>query len=426
MRIIDSGLLIVSVTVLTIVSAPIPAAADDREIQVNSYTTLSTFFPVVESLDNGGFVVVWRGRHGAGTDQAIVGRRLDAQSLPVGDEFRVDIATSGLSLSSEPEIEKLSDGRLLIAWNRFSDPIFRFMSSDGSPVGGEFKVADQSVLAQVAIAPAPAGGFLVAWDCFDSCGEDWDTLVQRFDSAGQPFAEPAFVHVATSGVQLSPQAISLGSNGFLVVWRDAQASADHLRMRRLDANGEFVGGETNLDVPIDSFVDFAVAGEGGRFVAALSEFGEEERDTISLFRFDTLGNRIGQEFVVSAGEPYQLLVERVNMNASGHIDVLGRKVTLAGPNNLNRDVALFQFDFDTGLQAANFQVNSLRADDQYLADSARTDDTFLVVWASEGSLGDDDMGYSIQARSSFDAMFIDGFESGRLEQWHQVASPVEP
>ena len=419
MRIITCALLITALV-------SVHAAADDREVQVNAYTTDATFLPVVEALDDGGFVVVWRGDDPIGSDLTIMSRRLDSQALPVGDEFRVDIATSGFSISTDPEIQKLSDGRFVVSWRRFSDPTFRFMSSDGMPIGGEVEVADLLVSDQTALAPAPDGGFLLAWDCLDFCaGDGWDTFAQRFDSTGQALTAPAFVNVVTSEAQQSPEAISLGNDGFLVVWRDAEGISDSLKMRRLDVDGEFVGGETELDVPIDDFVGFAVAGEGDRLVAAFSEFSEPERETMSVFRFDTFGNRIGQEFVVSAGFPYQLVVERVNINASGLIDLVGRKVALAGSNNLNRDVVAFQFDFDTGLQASNFQVNSLRVDNQYRADSVRTDSAFLIVWSSEGSFGDDTDRESIQARSSFEGLFFDDFESGRLEQWHESLGEPE-
>ncbi|MEO1368589.1 MAG: hypothetical protein AAFX50_15555, partial [Acidobacteriota bacterium] len=364
----------------------------------------------------GGFIVLW-----SRAGQPITARHLDAAGQPTGAEFAIDLTASGTR--NAPAVERLSDGRLVALWVEFG-PKFRFLSAEGFPVGGQFETADLGVTDRPTVAAAPDGGFLVAWNCYH-CADEPSVFSQRFDAEGSARTGPIQLHGLAPGSRFSPSAISRDHNGFLVVWLTLRGDRHTLNLRRLDVDGEPLGGEIELDAPINAWSRFAAAGDGDRFVTAVSSFFGEE-GLISLYRFDAFGNRIGDPFDVTVDPPYGLSVDRINMDASGTIDLLGRRITDPDPTDFDRDVVALRFDFDDGLQSANFQVNSLHRDDQYFADAVRTPDQFLVVWTSEGSFGDDDERYSIQVRSSFGTLFGDGFESGGTRPWNRVVTGQTP
>ncbi|MEO1084615.1 MAG: hypothetical protein AAFY88_10255 [Acidobacteriota bacterium] len=407
----------VAFTMALFAALPMSATADDREVQVNLDTAGSTFNPVIEALDGGGFVVAW-----SRAGQPITGRLLDALGQPAGAEFAIGLSTSGVRRA--PSLEKLSDGRLVAVWAE-GTPTFRFLSAEGLPVGGQFGADDVGTTDLPTVASAPDGGFLVAWDCLECAGDGWSVYSQRFDAAGHSVAGPIQLDGLAPGSRFGPSAISRDNSGFLVVWNTIRGTEGALSLRRLDVDGQPLGAEIELDAAVDLGIRFAAAGAGDRFVTAVSSFSGDER-LITLYRFDAFGNRIGAPFTASVDPPYGLSVERVSMDAAGQIDLLGRRITDPDPTNFDRDVVALRFDFDEGLKAANFQVNSRHRDDQYFADAVRTPDRFLVVWSSRGSFGDDDEGYSVQVRSSFGTLFADGFESGDGGQWNFLVGGRTP
>jgi len=84
------------------------------EIPVNSYTKSHQSSPVVESVADGGFVVVWTsaGQDGSGT--GIYAQRFDESGSPVDEEFRVNRTTKGVQ--RQPAIVSTQDGTLVVTW----------------------------------------------------------------------------------------------------------------------------------------------------------------------------------------------------------------------------------------------------------------------------------------------------------------------
>ncbi len=161
------------------------------EFQVNSFTPGTQYNPAVAALADGGFVVVWSSATSpAGdTDFAILGQRFDASGAPLGDELQVN--TSLIYVQSMPAVAGGDDGSFLVAWrsgdfasggvdgDRYGIAARAFAGS-GTPLGDELVVNTYTSGLQEspAVAAAPDGRYLVAWQSNGSWGNDTTLSIQ--------------------------------------------------------------------------------------------------------------------------------------------------------------------------------------------------------------------------------------------------------
>ena len=158
-------------------------------------TTTSTESSVI-GLADGGFAVVWTDWSGTGGDtseSAIRMQRYDSDGNAVGGEILVNTTTEGEQ--EVPVISSLANGNFVVVWRDFSqsdDDASGFavraqvFDSAGIKVGGEFLVNtttfDEQDLPDV--AGLSGGGFVVAWDDLSTTGgdtDDWAVRAQIFD-----------------------------------------------------------------------------------------------------------------------------------------------------------------------------------------------------------------------------------------------------
>jgi len=168
------------------------------EIQINQSIKWSQFNPVVTSIKDGQFVIVWvgeveqgkqyamagtgqYGRAGIGEEMhqvsvsfmrsQIMGRALDGRGNLLGNEFRID---GGKALCTNPDVVATADGGFAVAWEELNesglglgqDIYTRKFTNQGQPLGARslhnrYGGGDQ---ANPALA-GTADGVLVAWDC---------------------------------------------------------------------------------------------------------------------------------------------------------------------------------------------------------------------------------------------------------------------
>ncbi|MCO6187036.1 tandem-95 repeat protein, partial [Rhizobium sp. L1K21] len=86
------------------------------EFLVNSETDGDQSFPSITALSNGGFIITWQSRDGVDdtSGYGIKAQIYDASGNAVGDEFLVNIETSGDQ--TNPTVTALSDGGFAITW----------------------------------------------------------------------------------------------------------------------------------------------------------------------------------------------------------------------------------------------------------------------------------------------------------------------
>ncbi len=230
------------------------------EIQINQSIKWSQFNPVITSLIDGRFVIVWvgeveqgkqnamagTGRYGRGETgeemhqvsvsfmrSRIMGRAMDERGNLLGNEFRMD---GGQALCTKPVVVSTADGGFAAAWEERNesglglgqDIYTRNFTNQGQPLGvrnlhNRYGGGDQ---VNPALA-ATADGVLVAWDC-GSYTKSGTEIHGRMLNGGAEFRVNSRVlnkqnMVATAG----------NGNGMLMVaWVDVISAASVLLKAR--------------------------------------------------------------------------------------------------------------------------------------------------------------------------------------------------
>ena len=148
-------------------------------------------------------------------------------------------------------------------------------------------------------------GFLVAWQSKGQDGSDWGIYARRYDEANNPIASEFRVNTTTTHAQKNPVLTPLINGGFLVLWEsDKQDGSGYgIFAQRYDTLGNRVGQEfkvntyTNLD---QTNVAAETLNDGSVVVAWQSQGQDGSGYGIYGQMFDIFGNRIGNEFKVNS------------------------------------------------------------------------------------------------------------------------------
>jgi hypothetical protein len=152
------------------------------EFQVNEQTGGSTGHPNV-AMTPSGFVVTWQ--HLVSGDANVKARLFDSAGAPVTGEFRVNAITTGYQWFADAGMD--ANGNFVVVWqdqaghDGSQDGVFaRRYDASGSPLGGEFRVnsATTGLQRKPAIAMQPNGDFVVSWTDYGSTSGD--VVIQRF------------------------------------------------------------------------------------------------------------------------------------------------------------------------------------------------------------------------------------------------------
>ena len=302
---------------------PVPTGP---EFQVNTYTTGSQREPEVASFGTGGFVVIWQGAGGAGTDTSfasIEGQLFDAAGVPVGGEFQVNTYTPLDQYS--PAVASDGAGGFMVVWNSAgssgtdTDDVSvraRRYGTTGMPVGGDFQVNSYTTGAQhfPGVGSDGGGGFVVVWTSEGGTGTDTNLSSvhgQRYDGTGNPVAGEFQVNTYTTGAQTYPAATGMDTGGFVVLWMsDGSSGTDtsgvSVEMQRYDAAGEPAGGEFQVNTFTTGPQDHPRVGPDGAggFVVVWESLGSDGTDqsgfSAQARHFDGTGSPLGSEFQVNA------------------------------------------------------------------------------------------------------------------------------
>ena len=287
--------------------------------EINSTTAEIQDQPATASLDNGGFVAAWRDTSGRGTgvsDDVRV-QVFDGTGTPLGREIRANTTTE--AAQDAPSVAGLKGGGFVVAWadgsvvtpdsNSISDITGQMFASDGTRLGGEFRVNTTTDVSQQApdLAPLADGGFLATWSDVSPGGSgDFGRVKgQIFSPSGQKEGGEIVLNTTTQGVQSGPVSAGLPDGGFVAVWEDqsntgADTSNGALRGQVFHADGSPEGSEFLVNTTtFDRQDNPAVTGlNDGRFVVTWDgPVGDDDAAVGQVFAGD--GSKQGGEFVVA-------------------------------------------------------------------------------------------------------------------------------
>ncbi|NFV79224.1 tandem-95 repeat protein [Magnetospirillum aberrantis] len=287
------------------------------EYRLNTTTVGGQWEPAATRLQNGTIVVAWSNATtnlGNGRGDVAV-RILAADGTPLSAEFmantlQADLTSSGLG---RPAVTALSSGGFLVSWVSFEGRsgytdktgiVGRLFNADGTAAGPEFHLAPYTSSHQSSVQTAALndGGFVVVWQDGSSPA---DIRAQRFDAQGNAVGDAAMVPTDTYGMETEPAITGLADGGYVIVWNGGGtvSRVNGIYSQRFDAAGNRVGGETLVTSAggVRSPVISALA-DGG-YLLSWTFQGQMADDTsgggVAAQRYDALGNRIGDAFVVN-------------------------------------------------------------------------------------------------------------------------------
>lgn len=383
----------------------------EAEFVVNTWTGEHQRLPFVASLKDGGFVVVWQSGCDYecdaqdGSEWGIYGQRFDALGNKVGYEFAVNTYTPGSQTA--PVVASLEDGGFVVIFESLGQDGSGYgvygqrFDYNGNRLGSEFRVNTFTAYDQNYpwVTRLGGGGFVVVWQSFGQDGSHFGVFGQRFNADGSLLAIEFQVNTYTTQFQGLPTVAPSHDGGFIVVWQgtgaDGAPPGSGIAGQVFDQNGEKVGDEfvvntwttgSQLHPRIDWFPD------GGGVVVWTGK-GEGNLDGIFGQVFDHNWNKKGVEFRADEEKKWDPGVGAVACFADGRFVVVWEKY---GSDESEWDVFAQKFDSEGIKVGTEFFVNQWTTGFQrYPIVESLGDDRFVVVWESKGV---DGSGYGIVAR----------------------------
>jgi hypothetical protein len=344
-----------------------------------------------------------------------------AQLAPLGGELQLNAYTTGAQ--SAPALAADPLGRWIAVWesdgstggdSSASSVQARRFSAALAPLAGELQVNTYTPLSQryPSVAAGADGGFVVAWQSAGAAGDasGWSVHARGFDAAGDPLGPQLQLNVYTADDQLLPAVAADAGGGFVVVWQSVGSAGDDqsgrsVQLRRASGDGSPAGAElqVNTVTEADQRRPGIAAAPGGGFVVVW-ESGASAGSDVGTFsvqarRFDASGDPVGPEFQVNAYTPNGQHAPAAAVAADGSFLVAWQSYGSVGDDESGFSIQARRFDAAGAPLGAQFQVNShTPAHQKYPVVAAEPDGGFLVVWQSESSAGGDTSLNSVQAR----------------------------
>jgi hypothetical protein len=405
-------------------SSPAAGQPIGPEFQVNTYTTGWQYPAEVAGNAAGSFVVVWWSTGQDGDGYGVFAQRYDASGAPAGDEFQVNLVTTGDQ--REPAVAVNDSGGFTVVWESalsYGSPdvvVGRRFDATGQPLGGEFEIGegDGRAFTGLAVAPVGAGGFVVVWPGSATIGPvgSWGLVARRFDSTGLPLGDGFLVN--SSGATTEEPAVATSPDGsFVVAWSESGGpdSGYDVFARRYDADGLPLGGQFQVNSFTSSDQTYAVVATSaaGDFVVAwVSDEQDGSQKGVFGQRFDSSGKMIGAEFRANVFTGFNQWFPTVAAEPDGEFVVGWMTPTSDGGHY---DVFLRHFDESARPLSGDLLVNTYTSNFQGIPKVAATGSgEFVVAWASSTQDGSAEGVFGQRVRGP---VFMDDLETGDVCSW---------
>jgi len=251
-----------------------------EHFRVNTSTAGDQSPASVTALSDGGFVVAW-----SSADAQVYGQRFGSDGVAVGGEFRINSSVTGSHTSVA--VSGFADGGFLSAWaaNGQGGDLYEIYGqrykADGAAIGSEFRINSytQSNQIQPALATMADGGFVVTWSSIGQDGSGFGIYGQRFTSDGAPVGTEFRVNTRTVGNQAYSSPAALLDGGFVVTWTSLgqDGSKEGIYGQRYGANGAAIGAEFRINTYTNDTQVFSsvTALRDGGFVVTWSSNGQD-------------------------------------------------------------------------------------------------------------------------------------------------------
>ena len=267
----------------------------------------------------------------------------------------------------------------------------------------------------VDIAAIGVDNFMVVWET-TLPGPPEETVIRgrRMSAHAVLLTDPFDVASSELDHPRDPRVAALPSSQVIVVWVDDSSdgtddSGSSIQARFFTTDGSPLGPRFQVNTTIlgDQTMPDVASAPDGRFVVTWeseSSAGSDDSGTsIQLRRFDAEGDPIGSDEQVNTYISADQRNPRVACAGDGSFVVVWDSDGSSGNDDSSLSIQARIFGDDGAPLAPDSQVNSyVESIQNEPAVAAMADGSFEVVWTSDGSPGDDDSSESIQ-RQAFDA-----------------------
>ena len=294
-----------------------------NEFYASNYTALNQTNPSVAS-SNGKFMVIWKQSNGN-----IFGQIFTNDGTKLNSQFQINmISNTGLEY---PSITALKNNNFVVIWDDNYNIYAQILTDNGTKIGSQLNVETGSILKYTSMASLANGNFVLSYNCFPYI------CAQILYSNGTLLKSNFIVNIYVINYA-SPSISSISNSNFMIVW--------HIRGK------DIVGGS-----------DWGIYGQS--FTSSGVKIGNE-------FRVNTY--IIGDQWVSSikslSNDSYIVTWRSNNQDGSGW-GVYGQILDSSG-NKIGSE----------------FRINTYTKSDQSSQSIASLINTkFVVVWGSNGQDG---------------------------------------
>ncbi len=325
-----------------------------------------------------------------------------SQTLPAGDEFRVNTYTTGAQMSAKTAMD--SDGDFVVTWaSRGQDTPTEYgiyaqrYNALGIALGAEFRVNTYTDNRQnyPVIAMDDNGNFVIVWTSSGQDGDLGGVFGQRFNSAGQAIGSEFQINTHTTGNQYTPS-VAMDSDGdFVVTWSGANPDDPSygIYARCFDAAGAAKAGEIHVNTTtagVQRFSSIAMDNDGD-FVIAWQSDQDGSSYGIYARRFNANGVPQSAEFRVNSYTTNQQKSVAAAMDQDGDFVITWQS---SGQDGNSDGIFAQRYNASGAPQGEEFMVNSYTTGSQSTPSVAMNNDEFIITWTSNGQDGSDNGVYA--------------------------------
>ena len=275
---------------------------------------------------DGGYIIVWIDFNGLdGNAEGIFGQRFNASGAKVGSQFQANTTFSGQQYS--PAVAVAPDGSFIVAWEGPGSSIdvwAQRFSKTGVRVGTEFLLNTTTGGNQKypEIQYYPDGTFVAAF--VDAS----QTVLQRFDAEGRTIGQETRISSGTGSVVLDGLCVR-PDKSLLLTW----TSGGDVYGQFFDPNLQAIGTETRMNTYLTGTQQYSIprVDGAGNFVVVWESDAQDGSGTgIYGRRFDKNFSPLSGEFAITTNTTNNQYEPQIAVHSSGRFIV-------AWSDNNNRD-----------------------------------------------------------------------------------------
>jgi hypothetical protein len=329
---------------------------------INSSGTWQAYGATIGSDSLGDFAVAWMDARN-GWD--VWCQRYDAQAQPQGDNFMVNDDPNPYRINWAPALAMAPSGDFVVAWEDQRNDTLRTeiyaqrYDPTGQLKGVNFRVHDSLPTVNhgnPGVATDRQGNFLITW--VDNRSGNNDIWAQLFDAGGSRQGVNFKINDDAGTNQQGGPVVRFSPRGeYWIVWTDLRAANNDIYAQRISASGSLIG--SNFRVNDDTFstqqrVPSIAVNEAGLNITIWEDTRNGGESNIDVYcqLGDPSGNPIGANIRVNTDN-----VGAPHFYATAAVDQLGNSITAWTDGRSDYNIYAQAFDATGNRTGGNFRVN---------------------------------------------------------------------